>query len=82
MDCQCEISKMSQMEINSLVAAAAVLLHQRNKFLSSIQHTVGLLFDFGGLLDKTITAIKNLGFSVGPSSISGKRKNLNYITVI
>lgn len=60
-------------EAASVVTAASVLLHQRNKQTAALPHAVGLMLDFRGATDKTISAMANLGISVATSTILAKK---------
>jgi hypothetical protein len=44
--------------------------------MSSIQHSLGLILDFGGTRDKTISALSNCGITTATSTIHNKKKQL------
>ncbi len=57
----------------SLVTAAATLLYARNKHTSALPQSIGLILDFGGATDKTLSAMSTLGLSVATSTILEKK---------
>ena len=47
-DVTCSIDKIPHRTLSSLSVATGVLMHQRNMHVSAVQHSVGLILDFGG----------------------------------
>ena len=60
----------------SMAVAGAVLLHQRNDHMSAVQHALGLVLDFGGATDKTISVLANVGVSSAPRTILTLKNDL------
>ena len=59
-----------------MAMAGAVMLKQRNAQMSALQHIIGLVSDFGGAIDKSLSIMASCGLSVVPSNINTKKQHI------
>ena len=63
-------------QLPPMAMAGAVMLKQRNAQMSAFQHIIGLVSDFGGATDKSLSIMASCGLSVVPSTINTKKQHL------